>query len=153
NLITPSELPDIPDLVSTLVNHTDLVSQFLWNSFSAADQATLMNPASTTAQLQTVLLTELNGILSSGASIYNPTTFANVTLGSDTQAQIAALGNSTYPQLLASDITDPTGLAQRLVNHGDPVSSFLWSQFSAADQNTLSSSTATTDQKTAVIVA
>jgi RHS repeat-associated protein len=70
-----------------------LVSQFLWTSFSAAGRSAIINdnPGTDPSYLitQTNLVNELNRIINSGSSIYDPTRFAGVSLGQDTTDLLA----------------------------------------------------------------
>lgn len=79
---------DLSSLVGKLRTHSDPVSAYLWNAFSAEDQRVLTNPASTALEQQTALVAALNQVLK-GTSIYEASRFAGVNLSRETLALIS----------------------------------------------------------------
>ncbi|HWW00016.1 MAG TPA: Calx-beta domain-containing protein [Candidatus Acidoferrum sp.] len=56
------------------------------------------------------------------------------------------------PQFVSDDFINFADFRQKLVSQVGPVSAYLWSQFSAADQQTLQSATASQTQQTQVLI-
>jgi Ca2+-binding RTX toxin-like protein len=179
SLFTAADITDVATLVARLQNdpnpNTRPVSQFLWSQFSPATQAVLTNTTLSLSQRQDALATALNQVLQ-GGSIFNATRFAGISLSPQTNAvlgqnpagDVLVLLNrfllvDTYTALLPvgydplysiTDIRDVAAFVSRLQSDSNPqtqpVSQFLWSQFSPATQTLLT--TGTLSQRQAALV-
>lgn len=87
-----SDITDTPLLIAKLQNDsnpaTKAISQYLWERLDPATRQLLLAPNTTLAQRQSALIQGLNAILE-GASIYESTRFAGVSLLPQTQSLIA----------------------------------------------------------------
>jgi ACS family hexuronate transporter-like MFS transporter len=80
--VSPFSLASFTDpsgLLERLRSHSDPVSQYVWDQFSAYSQQVLADPKAKPEEQQTILVGGLNRILQ-GASIYDSRRFAGVTL-------------------------------------------------------------------------
>ena len=100
NVCSPFIAADLLDqtaLVQKLVNHTDPVSLFLWNGFSAGTKTLLANVGADATLKQNALIQELNTVVG-GALIYTAPRFTGITLRAQTTDLLAA--NATGEQLI-----------------------------------------------------
>ena len=123
-LFTQGDFADFGDFRQKLTAHSDQVSLFVWNSFSAADQQLLTSPTATETQQTLALVSELNTLLR-GPSIYTAPRFAGVTLSPQTSTLLGSsptgdalillnrlLLQDAYPTDLAKTIAGETEGAQ-----------------------------------------
>src|SRR5207249_109406 len=76
-------------LADKLVAHSDPVSQFLWDRFTADSQEVLGSADSTEDDLRAALLLEFNRVISSPVSVYDVDRFANIPVLQDEKDQLA----------------------------------------------------------------
>jgi hypothetical protein len=81
----------------------DPVSYYLWNSMTAAQQATLTSANSTTAQMHAALIAVLNAAITGGTALNKLTDFSHITLSAATQKLLA--------------VTSPTAQQLQTLNH------------------------------------
>ena len=79
----------LSSLVGKLGIHSDPLSQFLWNQFSAQTQQVLTDPNATAQEQASALVAELNTVIQGGDSIYAPPRFAGVPLSPETLQLLA----------------------------------------------------------------
>jgi hypothetical protein len=112
--LTANDVLDFPAIYSKLTNASpDQVSAYLWSHFQPGAKTLLQDTSRTLDDRKGALASALNAVID-GASIYDPTRFASVTLAASTQAMLARppqyqdvtvlnrmLVDDTYPQAIA----------------------------------------------------
>lgn len=121
SLFTNTDFINLTNLLSKLSGQADPVSQFLWGQFPASTQQTLTNPAVALDQKAITLAGTLDSFIIS-SNIYNPNTFATVTLSLETRVFQAVspqgrdevrfnrlLLEDAYPAEIARSLSTPPG--------------------------------------------
>lgn len=115
-LTRPAELANTAALAQRLRDHSEPVSQFIWDQASEANRRTLGDTAVSAEQQSLALVAELNRVIAA-SGLYDPNRFARVTLSDATAAMlksgVAAADVPKLNRLLLSD-TFPVELTGRL---------------------------------------
>jgi alpha-tubulin suppressor-like RCC1 family protein len=82
------ELRNPASLLSKLLNRTDQISQFVWNSISVDSRQMLLDASLPLDQKESFLLDQIN-VLLQGASIFDPQRFAGIVLDAEISALLA----------------------------------------------------------------